>query len=169
MGPRRGSDEFEAFFRAEYPAVVRSLTRVVGDRGRAEEIAQDAFCRALERWARVRNHERPGAWVQLVALRRAMRVIHRDRRRGERERSATQPAPAVDEPVDVDLHRAIAALPRLQRAAVILYYLGDLSVLEAAAVLEVSEGAIKTSLSRARRSLALRLRLDEEELDASAG
>jgi RNA polymerase sigma-70 factor, ECF subfamily len=52
------------------------------------------------------------------------------------------------------LDAALAALPRRQREVVALFYYGEFSVAEVAATLGVSEGTVKTSLSRARDSLA---------------
>ena len=60
----------------------------------------------------------------------------------------------VLDPVDSDLWRAVRRLPRLQRGAVVLHYIDDLSVAETADVLGVSAGSVKSSLSRARSALA---------------
>ena len=54
----------------------------------------------------------------------------------------------------VDLDRAVARLPKRQREAVVLYYLLDLDVSTVAQLLDVSDGTIKTALSRARAKLA---------------
>jgi len=62
------------------------------------------------------------------------------------------------DPVESEFWRAVRGLPKLQRRAVALHYLEDLSVAEAAEVLGVSIGTVKTSLSRARSSLAPSLR-----------
>ena len=71
-----GADGFDDLFRVEYPALVRRVRLVVGSAAVAEEIAQDAFCTALERWHRVRTTDRPGAWIQVVALRRAISLAY---------------------------------------------------------------------------------------------
>ncbi|MEZ5137413.1 MAG: sigma factor [Acidimicrobiales bacterium] len=68
-----GAEGFDDLFRAEYPGLVQRVQLVVGSTALAEEIVQDTFCGALERWGRVRHVDRPGAWVQ-VALRRAIKV-----------------------------------------------------------------------------------------------
>jgi RNA polymerase sigma-70 factor (ECF subfamily) len=143
---------FEALFRTEYPRVVAAVRWVAADDGAAQEAAQEAFCRALERWDRVSRHDHPGAWVQVTALRFA--VHHR--RRDEKRRSL---APAWSPPpdlatVDLDVIEAVAALPAGQRAAVVLHHLLDLSVDDAAAVLGVRAGTVKTQLHRARLRLA---------------
>lgn len=152
-------------FRSEYTRVVAAVRWVAGDLPSAEEAAQEAFCRALARWPRVRHHERPGAWVQVTALRVAVRRRRRDANR-EQLRPAWSP-PAALEPADVDLQRALAGLPDGQRAAVVLHHLLDLGVDEAAAVLGVSAGTVKTQLHRARTRLAEALGEPEEVRDGT--
>lgn len=164
-GVRDGDEAFEALFRAEYPRVVAAVRWVVGDLGAAEEVAQEAFCRALERWARVEKHERPGAWVQLTGLRLA---VHRRRRdaAGRHLRPAWSAPPAVAA-ADLDLHGAIAGLPEGQRAAVVLHHLLDLTVEDTAAVLGVRTGTVKTQLHRARARLAATLGEPQEATDGA--
>src|SRR5215510_11284138 len=72
---------FDGFFAGEFPAIARAAWFVVLDVEIAKEIAQEAFCRALQRWDRISGYERPGAWVRTVAIRLAIRT--RDRRRRE--------------------------------------------------------------------------------------
>ena len=57
-------------------------------------------------------------------------------------------------PVDVDLLRAIGALPAAQRVAVVLFYFEDRPIAEIVDMLGSSEGAVKMSLQRARGRLA---------------
>jgi RNA polymerase sigma-70 factor (ECF subfamily) len=164
-GWSRTPEDFERMFRSEYPRVVAAVRWVAGELPAAEEAAQEAFCRALERWDRVRRHERPGAWVQVTALRVAVR-----RRRRDADRARLVPAwspPPAAAPSDVDLQRALAALPDGQRAAVVLHHLLDLSVDEAASVLGVSAGTVKTQLHRARARLAAALGEPEEVRDGA--
>lgn len=159
-------DDFEALFRAEYPTVVRSVSRVVGSREAAEELAQEAFCRAFERWDQVLGHERPGAWVQTTALRLALRQKRRALRGAQllaliqtiRRHTATP-----DE--DIDLHRAIEGLSRRQREAVVLHHLVGLPVADVALVMRVEVGTIKTQLHRGRMRLNVALSGDGGAFD----
>ena len=82
------SAEFDWWFRASYSSVARTVFLVVGDRGRAEEITQDAFVQMLRHWSSVRRYERPDAWVRRVAIRMAVKQAKRERMRRERERLA---------------------------------------------------------------------------------
>jgi RNA polymerase sigma factor (sigma-70 family) len=143
---------FTAFFRAEYPGVVRTLYLVVHDREQARDIAQDAFVQLYARWRRISHYDRPEAWVRRIGIRMAVRANQRERVRPRLERQldfATLP-----KPVDVDVVRAIGQLPASQRAAVALFYLEDRPVSEVAEVLGCSETTAKVHLYRARKRLA---------------
>ncbi len=61
--------EFEDFYEASYGRVVALVAAMVGDRYQAEDIAQEAFARALTRWSRVARYDLPEAWVRRVAIR----------------------------------------------------------------------------------------------------
>ena len=71
--------------------------------------------------------------------------------------------PADEHGPDADVLDAVGSLPVRQRAAVVLYYFEDLPVVEVARTLGMSESAVKVSLHRARRALAVML--DEEVSD----
>jgi RNA polymerase sigma-70 factor, ECF subfamily len=67
-----------AAFREEWGQIVATLIRVTGDWDLAEECAQDAFAKALERWRRDGVPHRPGAWLTTTARNRAMDVLRRE-------------------------------------------------------------------------------------------
>lgn len=139
---------FEELFRAEYPPVLRVVEAILGERGRSEELTQDAFAEAYARWRRVGGYDRPGAWVRRVAIRRAVR---------ERSRAVVALSPPADEPSSeqhLDIGRALAALPTRQRAAVALHYLVDLPVAEVAQAMGCAPATVKVHLHRARARLA---------------
>jgi RNA polymerase sigma factor (sigma-70 family) len=144
--------EYSWFYQAEYTNVARSVFLILHDRPRAEDIAQDAFVQLYAHWWKVSRYERPDAWVRRVAIRMAVRHVKRERRRAVLERDVDEPT--LRGPVDVDLLRAIGALPAAQRVAVVLFYFEDRPIAEIADVLGSSEGAVKMSLQRARRGLA---------------
>jgi RNA polymerase sigma-70 factor (ECF subfamily) len=144
--------EFERIFRATYPSVLRTTFLVLHDRGRAEDVTQDAFLRLYERWRGVSAIEHPQAWVRRVAVRAAVRAAQQ-----ARLRTAPLPddeGPTWDDVPDVDLARAVSALAPQQRAAVALFYLDDLPVEDVARHLGVSTSTVKQHLFRARSRLA---------------
>src|SRR5579862_4998510 len=73
-----------AVFREEAGKLVGVLLRLLGNFELAEEIVQDALLVALERWPVEGIPERPGAWLQTVARRRAIDQIRRDARYREK-------------------------------------------------------------------------------------
>lgn len=149
--------EFDWWYRSAYPKVARVVFLIVHDRGRAEDIAQDAFVQMLRHWATVRGYEQPDAWVRRVAIRIAVRQSTRERRRSGLERQAlpAQPEERIPHP---ELTRAMRELSPMQRSAVVLYYWADEPVQEIARTLGVSESTIKQHLMRARSRLGVLLK-----------
>jgi RNA polymerase sigma-70 factor (ECF subfamily) len=156
--PRVSSDpSFTELYEREFPAVFRAAYLLTGDRGVAEEAAQEAFARALARWGRLRSQPWVGGWVTTTALNTARRHMRRHR--------PTMLTSAPDEEVDtirLDVHAAVRRLPARQQEAVILHYLLDLPVADTAAAMGCDTGTVKTHLSRARASLGRALSLDDE-------
>jgi RNA polymerase sigma factor (sigma-70 family) len=150
----RDTDELEYawVFRTHFTSILRTVFLVVNDRGRAEDIAQEAFIKLLENWRTVSHYERPDAWVRRVAIRLAVRDARREsvRRMLEHTTGETYEHPLPD----VDLAMAMRTLAPMQRAAVVMYYFDDQSVTEIAHAMQVSTSTVKQHLMRARRRLA---------------
>lgn len=148
-----------------YPRLVAGLTLVSGSRAAAEDAVQEALARWWEHTSRGRAIENPEGWMTTVAL----NLARSRRRRMLAERRArarlTPNEPSGPSPDVVDLRNALARLPRREREAVVLHYYLDLPVAEVAVVQRVAEGTVKTSLHRARRSLASALADEAEEAD----
>jgi RNA polymerase sigma-70 factor (ECF subfamily) len=151
---------FEAFFAAHADQVVRALTAALGDRARAEDVAQEAFAAAYRKWPRVAAMERPVAWVYVVAMNRARRDLRRE--------SAAPALPSVDlvrDPAEPAAARlavldGLARLAPRQRAAIVLRYLADLQVAEVASAMGCSVGTAKATLHAALANL--RVTIDDE-------
>ncbi len=158
-------ETFDNFFDRQYEPVVRSLTLVFGDRSRAEDAAQGAFERAYRKWRSVSEMDRPGTWVYVVALRDARRALAREERGGPLEDSLVA---GMDEvaATAVSVQAALARLPLRQRAAVVLRYLGGLSVGEVAQAMGCAEGTVKATLHAALQRLRVEF---SEELVSDAG
>ena len=88
-------------FRDEWGRVVATLIRTTGDWDLAEECAQDAFARALERWPRDGVPDNPGAWLTTTARNRAVDRLRRAQTGAAKAREAATMFPD-DAPVPMD-------------------------------------------------------------------
>lgn len=147
--------DYAWLFRSEFVNVVRTIYLIVHDRGRAEEIAQEAFLKLYQNWTKVRTYDKPGAWVRRIAIRLAVRQSRRELVRPDLERRATSFVDTHDPEPDTTVLEMIGTLPAKQRAALVLHYWEDLAVSDIADLLEISESTVKQHLFRARRKLAL--------------
>ena len=152
--PSTEAEAFESFFAAEYQRLCQALFLLTGDRFEAEEIAQEAMTRVLERWERVREMESPAGYLFRTALN-----LHRNgvRRLAVRARRVFAAAPAADHGPTVeaqeDVRRALAALPAGQREALILVDWLELDTDEAGQMLKLSPNAVRVRLHRGRNAL----------------
>jgi len=159
----------DAVWRIESAKLIAGLTRVVGDVGLAEDLAQDALVAALEQWPAAGVPDNPGAWLMATAKHRAIDVVRRDRRL-ERKRSellaelAARGAPEdLDAELDDDIGDDLLALmflvchpvlPAEARVALTLRLLGGLSTAEIARAFLAPEPTIAQRIVRAKRALA---------------
>lgn len=157
-------EAFEEFFHAHYERLLRTMYLSTGDRHEAEDLAQDAFVRVYERWEHVREVDDPPGYLYRVAL-NARRS--RLRRLAVAARKAVRPEPPPDHPEAAGerdaVRRALLSLPAGQREVVVLIEWLGLTDREAAGILGVSPGAVRTRLHRARSALRDSLR---GEIDA---
>ena len=152
-------------FHAEWGRVVATLVRLTGDWDLAEECAQDAFARALERWPRDGVPRRPGAWLTTVARNRALDRLRRSQLGAEKavEAAAMEPADEgwaspTDDDVPDDRLRLIftcchPALPFEARVALTLRTLVGMTTPEIAHAFLVSEATMAQRLVRAKRKI----------------
>lgn len=150
------------FVRAEYPVLVAALGLVCGSREAAEDAVQEALAKAVIAEQRGRHIDSLSAWVRVVALnllRNRWRSLARERGALRRLSHAGAGDPDVGGSREdaLDLRNAVARLPRRQREAVALHYRLGLSVVETALAMDVTDGTVKTLLSRARSALSATL------------
>ncbi len=161
----------DAVWRIESARLIASLTRMVGDVGLAEDLAQGALVAALEQWPHSGIPDKPGAWLMATAKHHAIDQIRRnvrlERKTDElgRDLEIQQelgiPEPDVDaeEDIDDDLLRLIfiachPILSKEARLALTLRLLGGLSTDEIARAFLVAEATIAQRIVRAKRSLS---------------
>jgi RNA polymerase sigma-70 factor (ECF subfamily) len=141
------------------------LVLYCGDRGVAEELAQEALARAVERWGRVATMHSPDAWVYRVAFNLARSGFRRRaaERRATARLAGIAPAPPDDTASAVAVRAAVHALPPRQRAVVIARFYGGLSVPETAEALGCAEGTVKATTHQAIKNLRAAGLVDVEE------
>jgi RNA polymerase sigma-70 factor (ECF subfamily) len=154
----RHGAEFQEFYEASYGRIVVMAAALLGDRQEAEDVAQEAFARALTRWSRLGGYDQPEAWVRRVALRIAIDSTRRRRRvTGMSARLLAQRQPPGPEPADAlkftALGAALLKLPLREREVVVLHYLADLPVEAIARDCGLPPGTVKTRLAAGRQHL----------------
>ena len=152
-------DQAERLFREYHATLVRYLTRRLGDRDWAEEVAQETFVRALRQDTIVNER----SWVFAVAhnlVRDGARRDARNRRHLEllaaEARDEAEPSPdlTLERAQDAAMARkALDALGERDRQALLLKEEG-LDYGEIAGILEIEKSSVGTTLSRARKRLA---------------
>jgi RNA polymerase sigma-70 factor, ECF subfamily len=152
--------QFETFFEAEYPRLLRVLSSA--DLSAADAL-QEAFAKAALAWPRISRYEDPAGWVRHVAVRHML-----DERRSSRRKQAAIERLEAPEPDDVDrdatldLADAIGGLPTQQRVALSLFYLGGLTSTETGEAMGISAGAVRFHLHEARARLRERLEVRDD-------
>lgn len=161
----------EAVWRIESAKVIASLTRLTGDVGLAEDLAQDALVSALEQWPESGVPNNPGAWLMAAAKRRGIDQLRRrtllDRKHeqlgheleSQQEQAVTALDESLDDNVGDDLLRLVfmschPVLSTEAQTALTLRLLGGLTTEEIARAFLTSEPTIQQRIVRAKRSLA---------------
>ena len=160
----------EAVWRIESAKVIAALTRITGDVGLAEDLAQDALVAALERWPESGVPDNPGAWLMTTAKHRAIDGFRRGKFLDQKheqlghELQERQQSPerdldaAIDDPVGDDRLGLIfttchPVLSPEARVALTLRLLGGLTTDEIARAFLAPEATIAQRIVRAKRTL----------------
>ena len=155
------------------------LLRLLGDRGEAEDVAQEVMLRAWRGIAQFRGRSSYFTWLYRIAVNEANRALQKRARRpagvslGPDELQL--PAPAAEEPsrqaeaseLRTALARALAELPPPLRMAIVLRDIEGLSTQEAADIAGIGEAAFKSRLHQAR--LRVRAAIGDQVLAAAGG
>jgi RNA polymerase sigma-70 factor, ECF subfamily len=155
--------------------LVNMAWRYCRDRGRAEELAQEAFLRAWRGLASWRGESSFSTWLFALAanvyrndLKRVPTVTVPMEDAPEPTGPATQHNQLAERSQNESVRRAVLALPLRYREPVVLYYFHEMDVSAAARTLHLPEGTVKARLSRARALLRKRFP-HLETATASAG
>jgi RNA polymerase sigma-70 factor (ECF subfamily) len=151
-----------AVYREEWGRIVATLIRVTGDWSLAEECAQDAFARALERWPRDGVPRNPGAWLTTTARNRAIDRLRRATTEAAKLREVAEmvvpEVPEDDSGIPDDRLKLMftcchPALAMEARVALTLRTLAGLTTAEIARAFLVPEPTMAQRLVRAKRKI----------------
>jgi RNA polymerase sigma-70 factor (ECF subfamily) len=151
---RTPAGDFELFFEEHHARLFRALWLMTRNRFEAEEVMQDAFLKAWERWDRVASMQDPVGYL----YRSAMNLYRsRLRRVAVALRKAARQLPPDDELAAVEereaVVRALAPLTPGQRAAVVLMDVLGLSSDQAGEALGLKPGTVRVQAARGRATL----------------
>lgn len=150
-------EEFAQFVMGAHASLLRTARLLTGDRHSAEDLLQAALVRVYLRWSRSADWGSPHAYarktvVNLYATWRRRRW-HTEVVRPEADHTPDAGDMAGDADTRLELDRALATLPRVQRVVVVLRFYEDLSVEETADLLGCSPGTVKSRTNRALERL----------------
>ncbi len=153
------SDSLEDIFRLQYPRLVALLARITGDRGRAEELASEVFCRLSSRPALFRPETNLHGWLYRTAVNLGLDALRMDARRRRHEQAAgaevSRHASGGDPLEDMlrseqrrRVQGALSALKPVSARLLLLRHAG-LSYAELANALGIKPASVGTLLARA--------------------
>jgi RNA polymerase sigma-70 factor (ECF subfamily) len=169
------TEQFETFMRNYQNMVYSTALRLVAKPAEAEDIAQEVFLKAYERFADLKDSPTAGGWLRTVARNMSLNHLTRYRARWSffsemtgsgQEEDAPEIEFAAPQELDEDLARAdrkelvdeaLQKLPPAQRVPLVLYHVEGLKYEEIAAKLNVSLGKVKTDIFRGREALRKKL------------
>ncbi|HAV64229.1 MAG TPA: hypothetical protein DCY13_17915 [Verrucomicrobiales bacterium] len=178
---------FEAFMTAYQDMVFTTAMRLTGNSAEAEDISQEVFLKAYDRFAELSQSKTAGGWLKTVARNLSLNHLTRyrarwsffsDLKRDDDDDDRAFDIPAEDtQSEDAELadkrallEHALLKLPKAQRVPLVLYHFEELSYDEIAARLKLSLSKVKTDIHRGREALKKKLKLDlEGELSGTVG
>lgn len=157
-------DAFEGIVARWQGRLLNLAWRFCRDRATAEDMAQEAFVRAFRRLGTFRGESAFGTWLMSIALNSyrsrlradglpllALEPAHVPQAAGQGPLHALEEAQRAEA-----VRRGVLTLPQRYRDAIVVYYLQERDLAEAASILNVAEGTLKAHLHRGRELLRRR-------------
>ncbi len=174
--------QFEAFMRAYQNMVYTTAVRLLSNEAEAEDISQEVFLKAYERFADLEQSPTAGGWLKTVATNLCLNHLSRYRARwrffsemvsrdDEKDSVVDLPAPETfaEQLHGADqrrlLEKALQKLPTAQRVTLVLYHFESKTYEEIALLLRISLSKVKTDIFRGREALRRKLQLAMGEED----
>ena len=145
--------DFTAYLQARQGRLLRTAYLLTGDQHQAEDLLQTSLAKLYLAWDRVHDRESVDAYVRRIMVNENNSLWRRAWRRREQPTDvvpevSTAP-PSYDDGSSAALWSAVQTLPRKARAVLVLRYYEELTEAEAAEVLGISVGTVKSQTSRA--------------------
>jgi RNA polymerase sigma-70 factor (sigma-E family) len=161
-------EEFREFVRSRAARLHRTAYLLCGDWHLADDLVQETLAKCFRHWPRVSRSDSPDSYVRRMLVNEAHNHFRRHRRAAVPIDISRLEA-NVPDPVDglldrAALLRALLALSARQRATIVLRYLEGLSERETAAILNCSEGTVKSQASRGLSALKAIFEREEARL-----
>ena len=152
-------DAFAEIVRRHRDRLWAVALRTLGDREEAADALQDALLSAFRAANNFRGDSAVTTWLHRIVVNACLDRMRRRQARPTVPLPETDvtPAPANDRDTAMDVRQALQALPAEQRAALVLVDIQGYPVAEAAVILGVAEGTIKSRCARGRARLAVLL------------
>jgi len=166
--------QFEAFMRDYQNMVFTAAYRLLADEAESQDIAQEVFLKAYERFDELRTSQTAGGWLKTVTRNLCLNHLTRHRSRWRlfsemseesKDDCGSEPfesmIPAVDasspelETADQRalLEKALDKLPQAQRVPIVLFHIEEMSYEEIAHSLKISLAKVKVDIHRGRQAL----------------
>lgn len=169
-------EQFETFMRSYQNMVFTTAARLLGNEAEAQDVSQEVFLKAFERFAELRDSPTVGGWLKTVTRNLCLNHLTRYRSRwrffselfsSQEEDDVTIDIPApetiTEEMEGADrrrlLEKALQKLPASQRVPLVLYHFEHQRYEEIAAKLGISLSKVKTDIFRGREALRKKLKL----------
>jgi RNA polymerase sigma-70 factor (sigma-E family) len=153
-------------YEREWPGLVRLALLLVGDRPSAEDVAQDAFAELYRGWDRLRDPTRALTYLRSTVLNRSRSVLRRRKVALRHSRSHDPPVWSAEQQSVLneerrEVLRALTRLPTRRREVLVLRFYLDLTDAEIAETLGISQGGVRSAVSRGLATLGRILEEDQ--------
>ena len=169
------AQQFEVFMRNYQNMVFSTAMRLLANHAEAEDVTQEVFLKAYERWEQLRDSPTVGGWLKTVATNLSLNHLSRYRSRwsffselfsrdpqddeaGENKFAADDNTPSETGRRE-EVEQALQQLPSAQRVPLVLFHFDGLAYDEIAEKLKISMGKVKTDIFRGRENLRRKLQL----------
>ena len=164
----RPEEDYREFVGSRAASLHRTAFVLCGDWQLADDLVQETFVHVYRHWRRVQRADNQNAYVKRILINEFNRHWQRYGRlpvHADTDRPQAAIPDVSDEVVNrAELLRALFTLPARQRATVVLRYLEGMSERETAAVMQCSEGTVKSQTARALTALGDSLKHKESPL-----